>query len=403
MQAAAAQEYEQAEEVEGDENRDIHVSSDGTWMTVGFSSKVGVVTTIGMKNGKVIDTQAKSKVCKSCDYWKKQDPNSDKYCAWAAAHAADCTLTHEGSSGLMEASGTCDIFKRSVEQYKLRYTGFVGDGDTNTYKKVSDSKPYGNKNIDKLECVGHVQKRVGTRLRNLKKCTKEILSDGKGLGGKGRLTEAAIDKLQCYYGNAIREHKHDIVKMREAVWAVYFHKGSSDEKPVHNFCDVSWCPFLKAKRNGKPYTHKTNNYLPSAVMNFIKPVWKDLAKTELLTKCLGGYTQNQNESLNSSIWKLCPKTKNHGLKTVETAVAIAVSMFNDGCTSLMAILRMMDIHPGQFCRTFCEEADVERLKNAQRQARLASKALRQARRRRRLGADEQEAEREGHPYQPGGY
>ncbi|PVD27848.1 hypothetical protein C0Q70_13023 [Pomacea canaliculata] len=135
MQAAAAQEYEQAEEVEGDENRDIHVSSDGTWMTVGFSSQVGVVTTIGMKNGKVIDTQAKSKVCKSCDYWKKQDPNSDKYCAWAAPHAAYFTLTHEGFSGLMEASGTCDIFKRSVEQYKLRYTGFVGDGYTNTYKK----------------------------------------------------------------------------------------------------------------------------------------------------------------------------------------------------------------------------------------------------------------------------
>ncbi|XP_025087597.1 uncharacterized protein LOC112560178 isoform X2 [Pomacea canaliculata] len=269
---------------------------------------------------------------------------------------AHCTLTHEGSSGLMEASGTCDIFKRSVEQYKLRYSGFVGDGDTNTYKKVSDSMPYGNKNIDKLECVGHVQKRVGTILRNLKKCTKEILSDGKELGGKGRLTEVAIDKLQCYYGNAIREHKQDIVKMREAVWAVYFHKGSSDEKPVHNFCDVSWCPFLKAKRNGKPYTHKTNNYLPSAVMNYIKPAWKDLAKTELLTKCLGGYTQNQNESLNSSIWKLFPKTKNHGLKTVETAVAIAVSMFNDSCTSLMAILRMMDIHPGQFCCTFCEES-----------------------------------------------
>ncbi|PVD27849.1 hypothetical protein C0Q70_13024 [Pomacea canaliculata] len=143
MQAAVAQEYEQAEEVEGNENRDIHVLSDGTWMTVGFSSQVGVVTTIGMKNGKVIDTQAKSKVCKSCDSWKKQDPNSDKYCAWAAPHAADFTLTHEGFSGLMEASGTCDIFKRSVEQYKLRYTGFVGDGYTNTYKKVSDSMPYG--------------------------------------------------------------------------------------------------------------------------------------------------------------------------------------------------------------------------------------------------------------------
>ena len=270
-------------------------------------------------------------------------------------------------------------------------------------KKVCDSKPYGEKNIEKLECVGHVQKRVGTRLRNLKKQTKEALSDGKKLGGKGRLTDASIDKLQSYYGNAIRENKNDIVKMRAAIWAVYFHKGSSDEKPVHSFCNVTWCPYLKARAENKNYIHKSHNYLPAAVMEAIKPVWKDLAKTELLTKCLAGYTQNQNESLNNMIWRLCPKKKNHGIQTVETAVAVAVTIFNDGCTSLMAMLKMMDINPREFCRTFCEEADNARVKNAQRHTLLASKALRQARRRRKLNKDEREAEGEGHPYEAGGY
>jgi hypothetical protein len=72
MQTAAAAEYEQAEQNAGDENRNIDISSDGTWMTRGHSSKIGVVTTIGMKNGKVLDTQAESKVCKSCDYWRKK-------------------------------------------------------------------------------------------------------------------------------------------------------------------------------------------------------------------------------------------------------------------------------------------------------------------------------------------
>ena len=138
-------------------------------------------------------------------------------------------------------------------------------------------------------------------------------------------------------------------------------------------------------------------------MDAIKPIWKDLCKTELLTKCLAGYTQNQNESLNSLIWQLCPKKKNHGLRTVETAVAVAVCLFNDGCTALMAILRTMDIIPGQFCSAYCEQTDAYRVKNAQRQVMLASKELRQARRRRRLGIDEAQAGREGHPYQAGGY
>ena len=37
--------------------------------------------------------------------------------------------------------------------------------------------------------LGHVQKRVGTALRKLKKETP-------ALGGKGKLTDAMIDKLQ---------------------------------------------------------------------------------------------------------------------------------------------------------------------------------------------------------------
>ena len=90
-----------------------------------------------------------------------------------------------------------------------------------------------------------------------------------------------LDKMQAYFGNAIRANPKDIVGMRKAVGAVYCHKKSSDEDPVHKFCDVSWCPFLKAKQEGTPYTHSSNSYLPSAVMDLVKPVWKYRCKTEL--------------------------------------------------------------------------------------------------------------------------
>ncbi|GFV70504.1 uncharacterized protein TNCV_2868501 [Trichonephila clavipes] len=62
-------------------------------------------------------------------------------------------------------------------------------------------KPYKDVNIEKLECVGHVEKRMGTRLRALKlKLKGEKLEDKKSLGGRNRLTDAEIDKLQRYYG-----------------------------------------------------------------------------------------------------------------------------------------------------------------------------------------------------------
>ena len=57
----------------------------------------------------------------------------------------------------------------------------------------------------KLQCVGHIQKRVGGRLRKLKSADKAPLSDGKSLSGKGRLTEKMINKLQNYFGIAVKK------------------------------------------------------------------------------------------------------------------------------------------------------------------------------------------------------
>ena len=58
-----------------------------------------------------------------------------------------------------------------------------------------------------MDCIGHVQKRVGSRLRKLNNKSKGVkLADGKGLAGKGKLTDGKIDVLQNYYGLAIREN-----------------------------------------------------------------------------------------------------------------------------------------------------------------------------------------------------
>ena len=118
------------------------------------------------------------------------------------------------------------------------------------------------------------------------------LSDGKGIGGAKRLTDSMIDKLQNYYGMAIRSNIHDLESMRRAVWATYFHELSTDEKPQHGLCPKghdSWCKFNRQEPN---YQH---HGLPLAVMEAIKPIYRDLSQPDLLKKCLHGKTQNVNE------------------------------------------------------------------------------------------------------------
>ena len=67
--------------------------------------------------------------------------------------------------------------------------------------------PYPGLLIQKGECIRHIQKRIYSRLRRLKKVNgKTKLSDDKPLGGVGSLTDKDINRLQNYFGIAIRNN-----------------------------------------------------------------------------------------------------------------------------------------------------------------------------------------------------
>ena len=61
----------------------------------------------------------------------------------------------------MEATGAIRIWQRSVEKHNLRYTVVISDGDSKTIKHLNDNRPYGEIEITKHECVGHIQKHLG--------------------------------------------------------------------------------------------------------------------------------------------------------------------------------------------------------------------------------------------------
>ena len=77
------------------------------------------------------------------------------------------------------------------------HNNFFGDGDTKSHPEVVAADPYPGTPVKKLECVGHVQKRCGTRLRNLKKlCKDKIIFNGKEVAVLQKLTHKCINKLQ---------------------------------------------------------------------------------------------------------------------------------------------------------------------------------------------------------------
>ncbi|GFY03767.1 uncharacterized protein TNCV_4551041 [Trichonephila clavipes] len=203
--------------------------------------------------------------------------------------------------------------------------------------------------------------------------SKKKLSDGKTIGGKGRLTDSLIDKLVHYYGNAIRCNSTSVKEMRKAILAVWGHSCSTDDEPMHWFCPTNpntWCKYNAAINNNlQNYKHKPS--VAKAVRDVIKPVFADLSHPALLKKCLGDKTQNPNESLNSLIWKFCPKTIGSSLQIAEIAANLATSVFNDGNQILITILEKFGLKINRNVCVFLAERDNRRICTS-RQRRLES-------------------------------
>lgn len=378
----------------GNEENKLTVSGDGTWSKRGFSSMFGVVTLIGHYSSKVLDVLVKSSFCKTC-ITNKQNLNKTEFETWYSEHEADCLANHKGSAGSMEVQGMLEMFARAEYIHNATYKNYIGDGDTKTFKALLEQ----DEEIQKKECVNHVQKRMGSRLRNVKKTNKKI-----GGRGPGKLTDKLINELTIYYGLAIRRNPNDVEKMKNDVWATFDHKISTNEKPMHERCPSgpdSWCKWQQAKAAGTLQAYEHPPPLDSYVQELIKPIYEDLSSHNLLDRCRGGFTQNNNECFNKTIWQFAPKHVFCASNIITIAAYLATCIFNEGFKPILKIMTTMGITIGPHAYEFACNRDEERIKDAERRASFQSVEQRTARKNEKLHDQRNFEEAEGLLYGPG--
>ncbi|GFT92232.1 uncharacterized protein TNCV_246781 [Trichonephila clavipes] len=295
--------------------------------------------------------------------------------------AVDGTWHKRGYSSLngVVCATSVENGKRSETSRKACYTQYLGDGDSKKgFLTIKEAKVYGDTEVEKLECVGHVQKRMGTRLRNILKMSKGIrLSDGKNISGRGRLTLKEVDSIQHYYGLAIRKNLSSVEDVKRAIWAIYFHKLSTEDNPQH-----ALCPLV--------------NFIESE-----KKVFRDLTEKDLLKKCLHGRTQNPNESFNKCIWERIPKTVFVGIETLKFGVMDAVICFNDGYVSRIKVFEALGIKSGYNTERALLIIDNKRIFEAERIVNKVSLEARNKRRSLKRKMDKQNLDE--NEYQSGKY
>jgi hypothetical protein len=317
---------------------------------------------------------------------------------WKKRHEPHCNINFNGIAKAMEKEAAVRLWNRSLGR-NLRYTCMLSEGDSVAYKAVCQERPYGDGiHIEKMECINHCQKRMGTALRKL--CTR-LLHDRRRAGEQmigetveendtariigsscgrprgtshGQLTREKCELLQRYYHLAITKNTHDIEAMRNAIWATLLHSQLTDDTPQHHLRPTgedSWCFYnaaLQSVNTTEPKSHSAEvrrTALSATVAEALIPLYERMSVPNLLKRLTLGKRQNANESLHSLIWAFCPKEVFVGLPRVESSVAKAVGQFNEGSAMLTRTMRTLGVVPTLITEMALNERDTKRLRQAE--------------------------------------
>ena len=118
-------------------------------------------------------------------------------------------------------------------------------------------------------------------------------------------------------------------------------------------------------------------------LELLKPIFRRLSERSLLLRCLPGYSQNQNESLNSIVWSKAPKHKFKGPKSIEMAGMSAILQFDHG----------------HHTKAGAQKKDNKRLSDSVRDASALEKRRRVAQRQAKLVQEQENLHKEDHHIQ----
>jgi hypothetical protein len=216
----------------------IAVIVDGGWAKRSyghsFNSKSGVAVIVGRFSGKILFVGVKNSFCTICARTKtlKEEPRPH-----------ECAANWRGSAPAMEKSILVEGFRES-ESHGLRYTTFIGDGDSSAFHAVRTQVSYG-KLIKKMECANHCTRNYTTKLYKIYKDTKTYPKNNGGLEAR-RLLEGNIHVLKNLARSTIRKNAEFLSTSAtpESVVteAVVTLRSQLINGPRHVFGDHTKCP-----------------------------------------------------------------------------------------------------------------------------------------------------------------
>lgn len=147
---------------------------------------------------------------------------------------------------------------------------------------------------------------------------------------KRKLTNKVIDNLQVYYDKAIMQGLH--------LWNKRYGKCCNGDMVSYKVDGIkSWPQAVPCWWNQRDLAKNTFEYIhkhsfAESVSAGIFTAYFQWPKQEaaVISSCLHGGMQNQNDSFNALIWQRASKQTHSTLSAIELATHLAVRSFNDG-------------------------------------------------------------------------
>ena len=108
---------------------------------------------------------------------------------------------------------------------------------------------------------------------------------------------------------------------------------------------------LRGTELTKQIVFKPGPGLPLDIIVELKPIYASFSEDDLLSRCLYGKTQNQNESLNGMFLERVPKDVFVGAEGFQLGIYDAIVHFNIGSKAFVKVFGKLGISPEEFCMT----------------------------------------------------
>ena len=204
----------------------VTVIVDGGWSKRShkhsYNAKSGVGIIIGKETGKLLHIGVRNKYCHACATGISQKDHL-------------CFKNWSASSSEMETDIILEGFLEAEKVHGVRYTRFIGDGDSSVYPTLLQCVPVWGHVIEKLECANHACKCYRGAL-------EQLVHNNPSYKGSGGLTLKIRKKLVSGARCAIRmrSKEADTAKALKALRRDLAN-GPSHVFGIHTHCSPDFC------------------------------------------------------------------------------------------------------------------------------------------------------------------